>query len=110
MGCFVWDVCVSVWVFSLPVIPAPEGSCRDCRTLRNANVCCLRGGKITLIMCGWTDRMVSIEHGECVWTDRGLCYYSRAPASGPRLCGAQCECLHSLDAGPEGWGLQLSIT
>ena len=54
--------------------------------------------------------MVSIERGECVWTDRGLCYYSRAPASGPRLCGAQCECLHSLDAGPEGWGLQLSIT
>lgn len=43
--------------------------------------------------------MVAIERGECVWTDRGLCYYGGAPASGPRLCGAQCECLHR-GAGP----------
>lgn len=81
----------------------------DCRTLRNANVCGLRAGKITLIMCGWTDRMVAIERGECVWTDRGLCYYSRAPASSPRLCGSQGECLHSQNAGQRGWGLHLSI-
>lgn len=57
------SVCLSVWVF---VIPAPEGSCWDCTTPRNANVCGLRGGKITLIMCGWMDRMVAIERGECV--------------------------------------------
>lgn len=87
-------------LYSSPVIPVPEGSCCDCGTLRNANVCGLHGGKITLIMCGWMDRMVAIERGECVWTDRGLCYYSRAPASGPRLCGAQCECLHSQDPEP----------
>lgn len=53
-------------LYSSPVIPAPEGSCWDCRTLRNANVCGLHGGKITLIMCGWMDRMVAIERGECV--------------------------------------------
>lgn len=60
------------------VIPAPEGSCWDCGTLRNANVCGLRGEKITLIMCGWMDRMVAIERGERVWTDRGLYYRGRA--------------------------------
>lgn len=38
---------------------------------RNANVCGLHGGKITLIMCGWMDRMVAIERGQigdCVTT------------------------------------------
>lgn len=60
-------------------------------------------------MCGWTYRMVAIECGECVWTDRGLCYHIRVLASGPRLCGVQCECLHSQSAGPWGWVLHLSI-
>lgn len=74
------SVRLSVWLFffffvSPPVTPAGEGSCCDCRTLRNARVRPLRGGKITLIMCGRTDRMVAIERGECVWTDGGLCYY-----------------------------------
>ncbi len=43
-------------LYSLAVIPAPEGSCWDCRTLGNANVCGLHAGKITLIRgAGWTE-------------------------------------------------------
>lgn len=57
-------------------------------------------------MCGWVDRMLTIELGEClcvcVWTDLGLCYYSRALASGSRLCGAQRECLHRIELGLRG--------
>lgn len=42
-----------------------------------------------MIMCGRTDRMVAIERGECVWTDGGLCYYSRG--AGLRLGALQCS-------------------
>lgn len=27
--------------------------------------------------------MAAIERAECVWTDRGLCFGSRVPSSGP---------------------------
>lgn len=60
------------------------------------------GGKITLIMCGRTDRMAAIEHGGSAWTDGGLCYYSSAPASGSGLCSALRVCLHSRNAGTPG--------
>lgn len=93
---------------SSAVSPEPQGSCWDGAERRNANVSGLRGGKITLIMCGWTHRMAAIERGESVWTERGLCYSGRAPASGSWLRGALCECLHSRDTAG-GAGLQLSV-
>lgn len=37
-------------------------------------------------MCIQTDRMAAIERGERSWTDGGLCYYSRALASGSCVC------------------------
>lgn len=46
------------------------------------------GGKITLIMCGRTDRMAAIEPGGPAWTGGGLCYCSSGPAS-----AAPCVCV-----------------
>lgn len=60
------------------------------------------GGKITLIMCGRTDRMAAIETGGSAWTGGGLCYCSSGPASGSGLCRALRVCLHSRNAGTPG--------
>lgn len=65
----------------------PSGITSGLQGLGNANVCSLHVGEITLIMCGWTDRMVAIERCNYVRTDGGLCYYSWVLASGRGLCG-----------------------
>lgn len=81
--------CVAVLVL-IHCLPAWAGGTRlGCKPSRKANVLGLHGGKLTLIgwrVDGWTDWLsLSMLN---MWTDRGLCFYSRAPVSGFAVCSA----------------------
>lgn len=78
--------CVAVLVL-IQCLPFWAGGIRlGCKPSRKANVLGLHGGTLTLITCGWLDRLsLSMLN---MWTDRELCFHSRAPVSGFAECSA----------------------
>lgn len=87
--------------------PLPPGSCWDCRTLRNANFCCLLGGRNPLktnIDYARADGQNGFHSACWVCVDRrGIVFLQQGAVLGPRsfaLCSVYLAWATGLGAGP----------